>query len=168
MTAKSNLYIIIAVMAFFSSQASGQVLATDTVIYYSSSTIDSLLTTSEASPRLIAKLLGRSGDGENYLVGVRTKPGDVEIHEQFDDVAIIRSGHGVLRTGTKVKGQKESGQVGAREWIGGVIDNARERDLSPGDFIVVPAMLAHQYVPKPGEALTYWLIKVKNPRPSNR
>jgi len=168
MTAKSTLYMIIAFMALFPSLASGQEVARDTVIYYSSSTIDSLLTTSEASPRLIAKLLGRSGDGENYLVGVRTKPGDVEIHEQFDDVAIIRSGHGVLRTGKKVSGQKESGQAGAREWIGGVIDNAHERDLSPGDFIVVPAMLAHQYVPKPGEALTYWLIKIKDPGPSNR
>lgn len=135
--------------------------AADTVIYYSFTTIDSMLTAPNSSSRLIAKLLGRSADGEGYLVGVRTQPGDVEIHEQFDDVAIIRSGHGILRTGTKVHGQKESGSAPAREWIGGVIEQGNERELSPGDFIVVPAMLAHQYIPKPGESLSYWLIKVR-------
>ena len=167
-TTTSTRYAVIATMLFFSSMASGQKIATDTVIYYSFSQIDSALTTSKESPRLIASLLGRSTDGEAYLVGVRTQPGDVEIHEQFDDVAIIRSGHGVLRTGTIVKGQKESGNVGAREWIGGVIKDAHERDLSPGDFVVVPAMLAHQYIPKPGEALSYWLIKVRHLNASNR
>ena len=146
-------YAIIANIVFFSSIACCQKVATDSVIYYSSSQIDSALSTSKTSPRLIASLLGRSSDGEGYLVGVRTQPGDVEIHEKFDDVAIIRSGHGVLRTGTIVKGQKQSGDAGAREWLGGVIEDAHERELSPGDFIVVPAMLAHQYIPKPGEAL---------------
>jgi mannose-6-phosphate isomerase-like protein (cupin superfamily) len=92
----------------------------------------------------------------------------VEIHEQFDDVAIIRSGHGVLRTGSKVKGQKESGTPGAGEWIGGVIEDGSDRKLSPGDFIVVPATLAHQYIPSPGESLTYWIIKVRHPKTSSK
>jgi len=73
-----------------------------------------------------------------------------------------------LRTGTIVKGQKESGDVGTREWLGGVIQDAQERKLSPGDFIIVPAMLAHQYIPTPGEALSYWLIKVRHAKTSTR
>ena len=164
----TTCYAIIVTIVFFSSKASGQKVATDSVIYYSFSQIDSALSTSKTSPRLIASLLGRSSDGEAYLVGIRTQPGDVEIHEQFDDVAIIRTGHGILRTGTIVKGQKESGDVGAREWLGGVIEDAHERKLSPGDFIIVPAMLAHQYIPTPGEALSYWLIKVRHAKTSTR
>jgi len=134
----------------------------DTVTYYSSSQIDAFLTTSTTSPRLIGKTLGQSADNEPYLVGVRAQPGDVEIHEQFDDVAIIRSGRGVLRTGKKVKGQKAGSKAG--EWIGGEIEDAQERHLSPGDFIIIPAMVGHQYIPNPGESLTYWTIKVRRAR----
>lgn len=146
--------------------ATAQSNTADTVTYFSSSQIDSFLATSNSSPRLIGKVLGRSADNESYLVGVRTQPGDVEVHEQFDDVAIIRSGHGVLRTGKKVSGQKEGSNAG--EWIGGVIEDAQERNLSPGDFIVIPAMLGHQYIPNRGESLTYWTIKVKHIKPSNK
>ena len=159
-----HIFIIVATL-FFSVDAYAQ-SGSDTVTYYSYSAIDSFLVNPTSSTRLIAKVLGRSADGEGYLVGARTQPGDVEIHEQFDDVAIIRSGHGILRTGRKVHGQKVSGEKGAREWLGGVIEEASERNLSPGDFIVVPAMLAHQYIPSPGETLTYWLIKVRRQKTS--
>jgi len=150
------LIIMMASLCFCTATAQSN--TSDTVTYYSSSQIDAFLTTSTTSPRLIGKTLGRSADNEPYLVGVRAQPGDVEIHEQFDDVAIIRSGHGVLRTGKKVRGQK-AGNPG--EWIGGVIENAEERHLSPGDFIVIPAMVGHQYIPNSGESLTYWTIKVR-------
>ena len=159
---KLQFPLIIAMASLCFCTAIAQSNTTDTVTYYSSSQIDAFLTTSTTSPRLIGKTLGRSADNEPYLVGVRAQPGDVEIHEQFDDVAIIRSGHGVLRTGKKVKGQKEGGNAG--EWIGGVIEDAQERHLSPGDFIVIPAMVGHQYIPNPGESLTYWTIKVRRVR----
>ena len=112
-------------------------------------------------PERISRLLGRSDDGSPYLVVTRNKPGDVEIHEQYDDVAIVRSGRGVLKTGYEISGQKESGKEPSREWLGGTIRNAKERSLSPGDFIVIPAMMPHQYIPNNGETLTYWTIKVK-------
>jgi mannose-6-phosphate isomerase-like protein (cupin superfamily) len=154
------VFIVLASLCLITAEAQSN--TADTVTYYSSSQIDSFLATSTTSPRLIGKTLGRSADNEPYLVGVRAQPGDVEIHEQFDDVAIIRSGHGVLRTGKKVKGQKAGTNAG--EWIGGVIEDAQERHLSPGDFIVIPAMLGHQYIPNPGESLTYWTIKVRRAR----
>ena len=91
----------------------------------------------------------------------------MEIHEQFDDVAIIRSGHAILRTGTKVSGSKESGNPGTREWSGGIIEEGKERALSAGDFVVIPAMLAHQYIPKSGEPFTYWTIKVLRAKTSS-
>jgi len=162
MISKLQLPLIIAMVLLYCHATTAQINSVDTVTFYSKSQIDSFLATSETSPRLIGKVLGRSADNESYLVGVRAQPGDVEIHEQFDDVAIIRSGHGVLRTGKKVRGQKEGSNAG--EWIGGVIEDAQERNLSPGDFIVIPAMLGHQYIPRPGESLTYWTIKVRHLR----
>jgi mannose-6-phosphate isomerase-like protein (cupin superfamily) len=139
----------------------GQKNTPDSVTFYSHSDVDSLLK-SNISPERVARLLGRSNDNEPYLVIIRTKPGNVEIHEQYDDVAIIRSGHGILKTGHDVTGQKESGQEPSREWLGGVIQDGKERSLSPGDFIVIPAMLGHQYIPHTGDSLTYWTIKVKS------
>jgi mannose-6-phosphate isomerase-like protein (cupin superfamily) len=158
----STLTLIVCSFVF---NAYGQKSELDSITYYSVSQVDSLI--QSGPPEKLSRLLGRSKDNEAYLVVVRTKPGDVEIHEQFDDVAIVRSGHGVLRTGNKVKGQKESGNPGAREWIGGVIDDGNERKLSPGDFIVIPAMLPHQYIPNNGETLTYWTIKVRRAKPSS-
>jgi mannose-6-phosphate isomerase-like protein (cupin superfamily) len=150
---------LVVCSSIFSFNAYGQKSEVDSVVYFSVSQIDSLL--QSGPPEKLSRLLGRSKDNEAYLVVNRTKPGDVEIHEQFDDVAIIRSGHGILRTGDKVKGQKESGSPGAREWIGGIIEDGHERKLSPGDFLVIPAMLAHQYIPNTGETITYWTIKVR-------
>jgi mannose-6-phosphate isomerase-like protein (cupin superfamily) len=138
----------------------GQKNTTDSVTFYSSSTVDSLLNT-KVSPERISRLLGRSADDAPYLVVTRNKPGDVEIHEQYDDVAIVRSGRGTLKTGYEITGQKESGKEPSREWLGGVIMNPKQRSLSPGDFIVIPAMMPHQYIPNDGETLTYWTIKVK-------
>src|SRR5882672_10371673 len=125
--------------------ASGQTIPIDSaVIYFSKTQLDSAL-----DPNLskeIGRILGTSKeDNSYYMVAVRTKPGDVEIHEQFKDIAIIRSGHGLLKTGRRVVGQKVSGQEPSREWKGGVIQDAMIRKLSPGDFIVIPAMMGHQY-----------------------
>ena len=140
----------------------------DSVIYFSNAKVDSIFNGKASSERALAFLLGRSQDKEGYLVILRTKPGDVEIHEQFDDVAIVRSGRAILKTGGKANGQKVSGAPGSREWVGGTIEGATERTLSPGDFIVIPAMLAHQYIPKTGEPFTYWTIKVRRANASNR
>lgn len=162
MTTNLTPQLIFVMALFYCHATTAQSNTADTVTFYSSSQIDSFLATSSASPRMIGKLLGKSADNESYLVGVRTQAGDVEIHEEFDDVAIIRSGHAVLRTGKKVRGQKAGNNPG--EWIGGVIEDAQERHLSPGDFVVIPAMVGHQYIPNPGESLTYWTIKVRRVR----
>ncbi len=146
--------------AWITTSVQAQKEEKDVITFYSAPTLDSLLQASVSTQR-IAGLLGKSDDGSPYLVIIRTKPGDAEVHEQYDDVAIIRSGRGVLRTGSGITGQKESGQAPAREWVGGKILNTTERTLHPGDFIVIPAMIPHQYIPLEGDTLTYWTIKVK-------
>ena len=52
-----------------------------------------------------------------YLFLARTQPGYVEMHKQLDDMAIIRSGHGTLKTGYQVAG-KIRATVKSRREIG--------------------------------------------------
>lgn len=62
----------------------------------------------------------------------------------------------MLKTGYKVTGEiREEDEEPWRNWLGGVIQDKKEIELSPGDFIVIPAMTAHQYVPNSGDTLTY-------------
>jgi len=139
----------------------------DSLILYTNKDVDDAIKTNldkalKANANYANAQLGTSKDNAPYLVVARTKPGLVEIHELWDDVAIIRSGHGILKTGGRVIGEKTvTKEEPEREWRGGVIENAEERKLGPGDFIIIPAMLAHQYLPNSGETLTYWTIKVK-------
>ena len=92
---------------------------------------------------------------------MRTAEGAVEVHEQYDDVAVIRAGHGVLRTGPTADGAKLSGTAPMREWLGGSIPKATERRIAAGDFLVIPAGLAHQYIPDSGDSLVYFTVKVR-------
>ncbi len=138
--------------------APAQKLRPDSVIYYSKVQVDSAAR-STRTPDKPGRLLAKSKEGESYMVVVRMKPGDVEVHEQFDDVTMIRSGSGVLRTGYKVRGNKASGP---KEWLGGIIEDKRDRKIAAGDFFVVPAKLGHQYIPNPGDSLTYIVIKVRH------
>jgi hypothetical protein len=166
---KQTVLLIIVLGCILINPCGGlaQKVGADSVIYFSDTQMDSMLNGKASTEKALSFLLGRSQDKERYLVVLRTKPGDVEIHEQFDDVAIVRSGHAILRTGTKVRGSKESGNSGTREWSGGVIEDGKERTLLAGHFVVIPAMLAHQYIPKSGEPFTYWTIKVRRAKTSS-
>jgi|GEM_PF-1592718 hypothetical protein len=114
------------------------------------------------SVMVASEVLSRSNEGAPSLVILRTGPGEVELHEQWDDVAIIRSGSGVLITGDSIVGdQRVRGAAPIRDWLGGVIQNPSKRSLLPGDFVMIPAMVPHQYIPTPGDSLTYWTIKVR-------
>ena len=107
-------------------------------------------------------ILGSSQNDAPYMVIARSAAGEVEVHELYDDVVVVRSGMAVLKSGSDIKGeQRERGTKPARDWFGGEIQNGQERNLSPGDFIIIPAKLGHQYVPVGDEIFTYWTIKVE-------
>lgn len=130
------------------------------VKHFTSAQIDSA-SSSKRTPDKPGRLLTPGPLQEPYLIVVRLAEGAVEIHEQYDDVAVIRSGHGVLRTGKQASGAKVSGSAPKREWLGGTINEATERKIAAGDFLVIPAGLAHQYVPAEGDSLVYFTIKVR-------
>lgn len=140
----------------------------DPVTFYTQGQLDQVLKLNldsaihaNRTPLMANYILGLSKDSAPYMVVVRAAPGSVEIHELWDDVAIIRSGHGILKTGYQVTGEQQEVKGPSTEWTGGTIRDGKERIISPGDFIIIPALLAHQYIPNPGDTLTYWTIKVK-------
>jgi mannose-6-phosphate isomerase-like protein (cupin superfamily) len=134
----------------------------DSITFYRTIQLDSIVNTLIKNDS-IGATLGKSQDSTPYLLTVRPKTGYVEIHEQFDDVAIIRSGNGTLKTGHQVgKIIRSEGVEPSRNWFCDSIKDATLQKLSPGDFIIIPAMTAHQYIPNSGDTLTYWTIKVKH------
>ena len=137
------------------------------VFYYSGNQVDSILLATVGDTSSIQSLgtgaiLEKGPGGEPYYITQRTVAGYVEIHEQYDDIVVIRSGHGRLRTGRKVNDSKVlNGEKPLRNWYGGQIIDFHETRISPGDFIVIPAMTGHQYIPDKSDTLTYWTIKIK-------
>lgn len=152
---------VLAIFSCLAVQMTAQHLRPDSVLQFNSKQLDSAANP-QRTPDKPGRLLARSKDKESYLIVVRTKAGDVEMHEQFDDVTLIRSGKGILRTGFDLSDSKQSGTRPAREWLGGSIADKRDRVIQAGDFLVIPAGLAHQYIPAPGDTLTYFVVKVRN------
>lgn len=96
-----------------------------------------------------------------YWAVTRRAPGSVEIHEHWVDVIYVRAGEARLETGAAVAGGRNTGDG---EWRGGRIANPRAVLIEPGDMIVIPAGLAHRFVPLGGRAFEY--VTVKTPSAS--
>jgi len=105
-------------------------------------------------------------DAFRYWAITRHAPGSVEIHEKWVDVIYVRAGTASLQTGTVVKGDWKTGDG---EWRGGRILHPRVSELQAGDMIVIPAGLAHRFVPLGGKPFEYVTIKVPaaHPAPGN-
>jgi mannose-6-phosphate isomerase-like protein (cupin superfamily) len=125
------------------------------VAFAASVDIDAAITRAAASTNAVARFL--PDDVYQYFVANRQQPGSVEIHSQWIDITIIRSGGGVLRTGHIVDGQREASPG---EWRGAAIQDSVTRKLSAGDLIVIPAGIAHQFAPMGSDPLVYVTVKV--------
>lgn len=96
-------------------------------------------------------------DTFRYWAVKRTQPGAVEIHHRWVDVMYVRAGSAELRTGMQVKGDWSTGHG---EWRGGHILHPRISMLHTGDRVLIPAGLAHQFIPLGKTAFEYITIKV--------
>lgn len=123
--------------------------------FASSAEIDAASARAAVSANSVSRLLP---DGEyQYFVASRKQPGLAEIHTRLNDVTVIRSGRGALRTGRGLTGQRE---ISAGELRGDAVQDFVERPLGAGDFLVIPAGMAHQLVPVGDEPLVYVTVKV--------
>ena len=92
-----------------------------------------------------------------YWVASRQETGAAEIHDRWTDVVFVQSGTAVLRTGPRLS----DGRLEApHEWRGAVIEQPQDRQVGPGDVLIIPAGVAHQYRPTGAGPFTYQTVKV--------
>ena len=125
------------------------------VPFASSAEIDAARGRAAISANAVTRLL--PDDAYQYFVATRTQSGLAEIHMQLSDITFIRSGRGVLRTGQTLAGQREQSPG---EWRGDAVQNPIERQLGAGDFLMIPAGMAHQLAPTGNDPLVYVTVKV--------
>lgn len=90
------------------------------------------------------------------LVVRREKAGDVELHDQMNDVIVIQAGKATMVMGGRAEGQR---QIRPGEWIGGRINGGRSYAMRPGDVLWIPAGIPHQMLITHGGSFTYLAIK---------
>ena len=99
--------------------------------------------------------------GSYSVISVRRdKPGDVEIHRDWDDVFFVQEGSGVVVYG----GEASGGVTDKGETRGGELRKGTSRQLAAGDVVIIPAGIPHQVSPGPGGSITYVVLKVPRVR----
>ena len=98
-----------------------------------------------------------SRSGYQYLQIRRAKSGVPEVHDRWTDVTIVQAGRASLLSGGRVSG---SHVETAGEHRGGTITGGTSRPVGPGDLMIIPAGIPHQYVIATGDSLRYLTVKV--------
>lgn len=93
--------------------------------------------------------------GYKVHASLRIEPGQAEIHTLDTDVIYVVQGSATLVTGGTVPDAKP---VGPNELRGSKIDGGQEHKIGPGDAIVIPNGLPHQFTAVTGE-LHYFVCK---------
>jgi mannose-6-phosphate isomerase-like protein (cupin superfamily) len=101
-------------------------------------------------------------DHENYYIEFvkRVDHGNmVERHPHWVDQVTILSGEGVLTYGGNITNPNTAptGEVRGGTQVGGMTKN-----LHPGDFVLIPAGMAHTFAAAPGKSLTYVVAKARS------
>ena len=80
-----------------------------------------------------------------------------EIHQNYADFAVVRSGDGAVLAGGKLVDSKQSGPNELR----GKIEGGTLHRLKPGDAYYVPANVPHQFIVEPGKHIRVEMLKVQ-------
>lgn len=145
--------------AVLPTQAGAQARGRDTVVVrVTGGAIDSAFR-SIASVQPNARDLPTGALGSYGLIVLARRTTDAaELHERWTDVVFVRSGTAVLRTGRTLV-RRQRGDPG--EWNGAGITGVRDQAVGPGDVVVIPAGIAHQWRPNGAQAFSYVLLKVR-------
>jgi mannose-6-phosphate isomerase-like protein (cupin superfamily) len=92
-----------------------------------------------------------------YLQIRRGRSGVPEVHDRWTDVTTVQAGRATLLSGGRVSG---SHVETPGEHRGGTIAGGASRPVGPGDLMIIPAGIPHQYVIAPGDSLRYVTVKV--------
>jgi mannose-6-phosphate isomerase-like protein (cupin superfamily) len=152
-----KVLLLVLLLALFAGFAAAQTVATRTTQADLAAHIDQL------------RAEAKSGDGsasiklethphDFTMLALRLKTGNGEVHEHWADYFYVVRGHARLLTGGTLAG---SHSVSDGESRGSAVDGGQETDLSPGDFVHIPAGVPHQLLIANGEELVYYVIKVE-------
>jgi mannose-6-phosphate isomerase-like protein (cupin superfamily) len=99
------------------------------------------------------------GRFENLTNAITTRDtsGTTEIHDLQTDIFVAQKGSARLVYGGTASGQREATPG---EWRGGTTSGGAQRELRPGDIVVIPAGVPHQLLINPGERFAYVAFKV--------
>jgi mannose-6-phosphate isomerase-like protein (cupin superfamily) len=151
----SSLLALIGALVAISALSAQQTQSRSDVPFASSAQIDAAGVQAARGATTAARLL--PDDRYQYFVSSRKQPGSAEIHKEWSDITMIRSGRGVLRTGRTISGQRETAPGELR---GTAVQQFSERRVGAGDLVVIPAGTAHQFAPIGNEPLVYVTVKV--------
>ncbi len=95
------------------------------------------------------------------MMAHREKPGVPELHKAETDVFVIQSGEGILQVGGEIVDRKDNA-AGA---TGSSIRGGAQHTMGVGDVINIPPNVAHNWLLTPGQSVTYFIVKIEEPRP---
>jgi mannose-6-phosphate isomerase-like protein (cupin superfamily) len=94
------------------------------------------------------------------MMAHREKPGVPELHNGETDIFVVQSGGGILQVGGEMVDRKEN----AGGATGSSIRGGEKYTMGVGDVINIPAKVAHNWLLTPGQSVTYFIVKVEEPR----
>jgi mannose-6-phosphate isomerase-like protein (cupin superfamily) len=99
-------------------------------------------------------------DTHKVMIAHREKAGTPELHTGETDVFMVQSGGGVLQVGGDIVDRKDS----ANGATGTSIRGGELHTMGVGDVINIPPNVAHNWLLKPGQSVTYFIVKVEERR----
>ncbi len=87
----------------------------------------------------------------------RSETGPAELHDDWSDIVFVRSGRAILQTGLKLVGRKVAEKG---EWRGTAIVDTSDEVASVGEMLIIPAGIAHQWLPEGEIPFSYFILKV--------
>jgi mannose-6-phosphate isomerase-like protein (cupin superfamily) len=106
-----------------------------------------------------ATVLTSADEQTSYTLVRRTEASAIEQHSRWDDIIIVRSGHGVIDFGARVTGAKA---LAPGEMRGGRFASTPFRlSMNQGDVARVPATVTHSFAPDGAEPFEYLIVKVR-------
>jgi mannose-6-phosphate isomerase-like protein (cupin superfamily) len=146
-----------AVLALFAAPALAQSAAPDSApLYLSKDELAGRLVPDKGG--LYAQAFLSRHDNTVVMVTTRDKSGEGEMHPHFNDFIFFQEGEASFTLGGTLNGPHEisPGEIRASGITGGKIVT-----LHPGDYVFVPAGVAHQIQLKPGAKVKYAVFKTR-------
>ncbi len=98
--------------------------------------------------------------GHYTMLTARTQSGGGELHQHYADFLFVIAGEGTELTGGSMLNPKDLPDGEVR---GTSLEGATPHALHKGDVIHIPAGTPHQAIEAPGQTITIYVIKVREP-----